>query len=305
MLEFLRRPRNKSSEDLESGVAAPFIVGAARSGTTLLRLMLDAHPDVAIPAETGFFITLASAAARGSYPSTPDQLAALLTRSHTWSDLNVDQAEFEASLGAISDFSISKGLRQFYGMYATKHGKLRWGDKSPHHCYHIPAILQTLPEARIIHIIRDGRDVALSLREVWFSPGREPAMLAEAWRSAVGTARQAGAECPNYLEVRYEQLVREPRAVLEGICDHLGLGFSETMLTYHETAKDRLDEVRDSIQPDGRTIAKSTRLDQHRLTSFPPEPERIGRWHDGFTRDELTEFESVAGALLKDLGYSK
>src|SRR5687768_7623927 len=84
---------------------APFIVGAPRSGTTLLRLMLDAHPGIAIPAETGFFSSLASSMGQGTFPDSAEEFLPLITRGHTWPDFGLDERSFDRELKALPHFS--------------------------------------------------------------------------------------------------------------------------------------------------------------------------------------------------------
>jgi hypothetical protein len=156
-----------------SAVHAPFpcIVGVPRSGTTLLRLMLDAHPQFAIPPETGFL----PRAARLSPPLfLRTRLFDLLTHfprsAPNWADFHMDASEFQQALWQIRPFTVAEGVRAFYRLYAQHHRKTRSGDKTPLYALEMPAIRRLLPEARFIHVIRDGRDVALSLRKTWFTP---------------------------------------------------------------------------------------------------------------------------------------
>jgi hypothetical protein len=282
---------------------SPFIVGAPRSGTTLLRLMLDAHPEIAIPAETGVFITLAEAAKAGALPKTAEELWALLTQSATWPDLALDAAVLRKALNSQATFSLGSGLRTFYGLYAGTHGKSGWGDKSPMHCYHLPLIQETLPEAHVLHLIRDGRDVAVSLREVWFSPSDDISQLASYWAAAVRAGRRGGECCDHYLEVRYEELVTNPRQTLQAVCSFLRLPFDEAMLDYHHTAQARLSEAKARVLADGTVITLEQRLQQQRWTSSPPDPSRLQRWQRALSKQDVASFESEAGDLLSELGY--
>ena len=118
--------------------------------------------------------------------------------------------------GLIDPFTVSDGFRLFYRMYAQRFGKPRGGDKTPMHCRHLRTIERLLPEARFVHIIRDGRDAAVSLRRQWFSPGHDIQTQARYWRDNVLLARQQAAGCRHYLELRYEDLVRAPEAALRG-----------------------------------------------------------------------------------------
>jgi hypothetical protein len=186
----------------------PIIVGSPRSGTTLLRFMLDSHSELAIPPETGFLTLGPKLRGRGdklrerffravvNYPETLP----------SWPDFEVPEEKFRAALAEIDPFSVAEGFRVFYRLYAARHGKPRWGDKTPIYCLSLEEIRGVLPEAHFIHIIRDGRDAALSLRDMWFSPGREIETRAAYWRECVLAARRGGLGRRDYLEVRYEDL---------------------------------------------------------------------------------------------------
>ena len=106
----------------------PFIVGVARSGTTLLRLMLDAHPELAIPPETHFVPRLIKLVDGGAGPG---EVATFLAGHPRWGDYGLDAAELERRLDALEPFDAGSALRAFYGLYAEGQGKPRWGDKSP------------------------------------------------------------------------------------------------------------------------------------------------------------------------------
>ena len=147
---------------------APFIVGVGRSGTTLLRLMLDAHPDLAIPTETHFIPALLQVV-----ETTGDREAALrlLAGAATWPNLGVEIAAVAEAFSRLDPFTPGGAARAVFGLYAEAQGKPRWGDKTPPYRASMSEIARALPEARFIHIIRDGRDVALSYRGLWFGPG--------------------------------------------------------------------------------------------------------------------------------------
>src|SRR5688572_15239872 len=195
----------------------PFIVGVPRSGTTLLRLMCDRHPDLSVPPEMGFMPYVTRLDRREPHTS----FLKALTTLPSWPDANIDGVQFEEALSAIEPFNVSEGVRTFYRTYARRFGKSRWGDKTPAYCLHMRDIEKILPEAHFIHIIRDGRDVALSLRGLWFSPGDEIEQLAHHWRSWIQTAQRAGKRCRHYMEVRYEDLIASAAPVLRRICDFI------------------------------------------------------------------------------------
>src|SRR6201996_1398172 len=183
---------------------APFIVGSPRSGTTLLRMMLDSHPQLAIPPETGF-IPRALAGLFGN--DAHQRLAFMQTISHFpaespgWRDFGIDAPTLTRELEGIAPFHVDEALRCFYRMYAARFNKPRWGDKTPSYGRHLRAIERVLPEASFIHMIRDGRDVALSLRNLWFSPGNDMTTLARHWRRDICAIRGQSLQCRRYLEL--------------------------------------------------------------------------------------------------------
>ena len=276
----------------------PVVVGAGRSGTTLLRLMLDSHPLLAMPPETAFLPQIHQQRAQ----LDSESLADLIVSSPTWPDFHLDAAALRAELAALRPFSPAEGARCFYRLYAQRFGKPRWGDKTPFYGGRMLDIQELLPEARFIHLIRDGRDVALSLRPLWFAPGQDMRTLAAYWCQAVSDARRDAPSCRHYLEVRYEQLIADPRAQLQRICDFLALPFAPELLNYPARAAERIGEVRDQQLP-GRLVTREQRLGQHPMVTSPPRTDRIGRWRHDMTAGELREFEAVAGELRASLGY--
>ena len=171
----------------------------------------------------------------------------------TWEDLAMSRDELADLLDEMEDGDLSAGLRAFYRGYAAARGKTRYGDKTPTHTADMDVLSRVLPEARFIHIIRDGRDVAASLRGLPFAPGDGGiAASAAAWRDTIWRARRAAAHLPHYTEVRYEALVTEPERVLRELCDFLELEFAPEMLLAHERARERLGEMRSVTVGAGR-----------------------------------------------------
>lgn len=281
----------------------PCIVGVARSGTTLLRLMLDAHPELAIPAETHFLPHVAQL--QGSSSTLRQSFFQTVTEFPTWIDCCVDKDRFWNRLASIEPFALDQGSRAFYQLYAERLGKLRWGDKSPPYCSHLKTIQHLLPEAHFIHIVRDGRDVALSLKGLWFSPSEDLAAVAQHWRETIKTTRELAKECAHYMEVRYEDLIAGPRTELKRICRFIHLEYKSEMEQYHISARARLDEVKTRYKPDGSIqITKEERLHLHRLTSEQPDSSRIERWRIEMSLPDQRTFASVAGGMLEECGYS-
>ncbi len=290
---------------------APFIVGVGRSGTTLLRLMLDAHPDMAIPPET-YFVPSLIRTARRERPAPAESLLHAITTDdhHRWGDFGLEERELLGRLEAIEKPVPGQALRAFYELYAEKHGATRWGDKTPLYLKRMDRIHSALPEASFIHMIRDGRDVALSYskRLRGMDPPREPpppAKLAKRWQRLILRGRRLSAELPAYREVRYEDLVAEPERILMEVCSAIDLGFDPAMTSYHERAGERLGEMaRDLPEADGRPLRPGAeRLRAHALAKQPPQASNAGRWREEMPEADVAAYEEVAGDLLAELGY--
>lgn len=284
----------------------PVIVGSPRSGTTLLRFMLDSHSELAIPPETGFLTLGAKLGGRGNrlrekffraivnYPG----------QSPVWPDFEVPEETFRAALSEISPFNVSEGYRAFYRLYAARQGKPRWGDKTPIYCLSLDDIRRVLPEAHFIHIIRDGRDAALSLRGMWFSPGHGMETQAAYWRECVLAARRAGLGRRDYMEVRYEDLILKTSETLERVCDYVGLSFEPAMLSYYTRTPERLREHKGRSRADGTPLlTPEERFRQQERTTAPPDPGRVFAWKRVMSAVERRSFQLVAGDLLNELGY--
>lgn len=185
-----------------------------------------------------------------------------------------------------------EAIGAIFEAYAALHGKSRWGDKTPLYMQYLPLLERLFADALYVHLIRDGRDAALSFLAVpagimteGFGHPRTAAGFACQWATEVHAARELGARVGpgRYLEVRYEALVADAGAELRRICDFAGLAFEDTMLDYV-----------------GHTDA-ARKEHQHRLN----EPPRVGvrDWRTEMAATDRTAFEAIAGETLALLGY--
>lgn len=269
----------------------PFFVGAARSGTTLLRAMFDSRPDMAVPWESYFVVGLSRQLDR--YQSNGgfavDRFLDDLTGRHfpRWG-LAAGEVRDAVLEGRPGDYA--EAVRLVFALYASRHGKTRYGDKTPDYVFSMPALAGLFPESRFVHIVRDGRDVALSLLDVTWGPGTvEEAALW--WREATSAGRLAGRELgpDRYREVRYEDLVDDPPSVLRPLCRFLALEWTPQMLRYFE----RADE-----------LAGADLFPQHHQRLALPPTKGLRDWRSRMTPDQLAKFHSVAGDLLQELDYA-
>jgi hypothetical protein len=295
-----RRFRRNVAGVREPGFPVPFICGATRSGTTLLRLMLDAHPEMAIPGETHFIVPMIKVSWRQA--RTADELATMITESERWGDFHLDEDELRVRLRALDPLNCADAVREFFRLYAESQGKPRWGDKTPGYVRSMRLVQKVMPEARFVHIIRDGRDVALSLVPRSWGPSTF-AEAADNWRRRIEVARRQRPHLHHYAEVHYEDLVTDTESVLRRVAEFVELDFDPAMLRYHERAGERLAEkARDLHKPWG-TISAESRIESHALAERPPQADRIARWRTEMSDEDRRVYESIAGEALRATGY--
>ena len=173
-----------------------------------------------------------------------------------------------------------------YAAYAARRGKSRTGDKTPSYVMHLDLLGGLFPEARFVHVIRDGRDSTLSYLDASFGP-TTVAEGALYWRRFVARGRQTGRALgpARYLEIRYERLVAEPEAELRAVCSFLDLPFDDAMLRYPERAAELVGKV------------------HHNLARAPTAGMRD--WKREMAPADVAVFEALAGDLLGELGYER
>ncbi len=292
---------NSSTTISHERTPMPFIVGCGRSGTTLLRLLLDAHPDMAIPHETAWLKDILPVLVHSSFKTSV--LRKKLLGSEQWCTMNISEGELDTVLAQHDATVPEETIRRIYKTYADKHSAVRYGDKTPAHSSHMITLFKLLPEARFIHIIRDGRDVAESYRRVWFGL-QDIRQLAYLWVTRIRDIRQQAEYLPYYMEVRYEELVADPEKILRKIGEFIDLSYDPIQLEAYKHADERLSEVKDRVL-DGKFISNEAFKQTHLLTMQPPTTSRIGKWKTELTSDEIATFERIAGDMLSDLGYER
>jgi hypothetical protein len=280
---------------------APFICGVTRSGTTLFRLMLDSHPELAIPGETHFVPALIKRVER--HKPHPDELTGLIVGHKRWGDFHLEPHDLRARLRAIDPLTAGDALRAFYMLYAEKHEKSRYGDKTPGYLRDMPRIQRVLPEARFIHIVRDGRDVALSVLKMNWGPATVTE-AAELWVERITKARTLEPKTNHYIEQRFEDLLTETEATLRRACEFIDLEFDPVMLDYHERAEERLQEkARDLPRSNRPDQPAELRMKSHELAKERPKAERTALWRTQMSASDREEYERIAAPLLAEFGY--
>lgn len=279
----------------------PFIVGVPRSGTSLLTQMLHSHPELAIPMETRFFPDVADCCRAAEDPR--DAFLEFIHSHQRWASFQIDDRVFRDRVARLEPFDIGEALRLVYSMYAGRMGKSRWGDKSPSHVDAMTMIQEVLPEAHFIHLIRDGRDVALSVKDLWFGPSTiEDA--ATWWSLHLWRARGQVENLHHYYEVRYEDLVLSPEETLRQLCDFVDLRWDPAMLNYPEKHKERIAEADLTRPADARERQKTeNRPHFNELIGKPPQTDRVAVWRREMAPEDQRQFDDIAGDLLEAYGY--
>ena len=270
-----------------------FVVGCLRSGTTMLQRMLDSHPQLAVGYDCHFIPSAVRRVPRGVDPALTGELVARVRAMPRFARLGLaDDVPDQVAKNARTYSEFVSGI---YTEFGRLHGKPLAGEKAPGYCRHIPRLHGLFPRVRFIHLIRDGREIALSVRD-W---GKGPAKLDLAkdepigaaalwWRRDVlaGLTEGRKLDPSRYLEVRYDSLVADPRGQLERIAAFLDLPFAEQMVTYYEGKI----EVRPGRSAKASWIAPTSGLRD---------------WRTQMSTRDVELFEAIAGDVLTTLGYER
>lgn len=273
-----------------------FIVGCARSGTTLVQRMLDDHPLLAVANEARFMLRIAEQGGLETDPPLTAELVEWVRSYHRFPKLGLSDAAFSESVAKASTFG--EFASALYCEYGKLQGKPLAGEKTPKYVRFLPLLRALFPWVKTIHIIRDGRDVALSVLQ-WAredkGPGKfqlwreEPvAVCALWWQWQVGTGRTSGVDLgsAHYCEVKYEDLIDDPEQTLRAVSAFLNLPFAPEMLAYHQ-GKTRYEA--------GLSSKKA----------WLPPTRALRDWRTQMTERDLELFEALAGDFLSALGYER
>lgn len=263
-----------------------FIIGSARSGTTLLRLILNAHPDVAVPPESRFITELW----KGEEEVHVEDFLNVLADHRLFRVWELDIAEVKRELGTTPRTRYADIIDAAYRAWARSKGKTVWGDKTPRYIENIPLLARLWPEAKFVHQIRDGRNVVLSYADVPFGP-KTLGKAADLWQRRVeqglSDGRALGPE--RYLEIRYEEFVEDAPTETEKLCKFLGVEFHADMLDYVEKA-------RTDILP---------RAARYNPNVTKPPTKSLRSWETQMPDGQVEMFEAIAGDTLDKLNYPR
>lgn len=279
-----------------------FIIGNPRSGTTLLRLILNAHSKMVVPPEAGFAFWL--------YPKYRDfsfnDLKAFLEEMKETKKIrnwNLDWSKLENYLTNARPQNYGELIDHIYTYYAQSIGKevQRWGDKNNFYLNHIDEIKEVFPDAYFIHIIRDGRNVACSYKKLNKKqivsedapnlPDRIEG-IANEWKSNIQKIRRSFEKFnyENALEIRLEDLTANPEEMVRNIVDFIGEDFESSMLEYYKTSGNSKVIPKDYLQ-------------WKKKNTLPIQEESIDKYKRELTEEQISKFYAIAGEHLRECGY--
>jgi len=264
-----------------------FIGGMPRSGTKLLRNLLNRHPRISIlEIETEFLPWLARCLGEYGDLSNVDnfhrfygtivRLPYFIYRANEGRLIDVDNWHKACTnYGAANIFEILVRLE----IGAPPHTNIIWGDKSPSYIDDLPLIADLYPQARFIHIVRDVRDYCLSIQKAW---GKYMLRAAKRWVDGVTAASQSGSRLGDrYLEVRYEDLLLDTEDIMRVISEYLGIDYDPAMTT--------LDKPSENL---GNAKGQSSVLKSNSRKYLTIMPNKT-----------LRRIEKLAGQVLLEKGY--
>lgn len=268
----------------------PFLVGCPRSGTSLVRVMFASHPDVALVPDSRFVADLLPVFRRPTEPAPFDaaRFVDAIYANEAFRRWQLPRSAVELSFHGDPPTSYAVAARRIYQLWTRRQGKARYLDATMGNIDRVAALTMLFPESRVVHVVRDGRDVAASLLENGWVDRMEDA--ASYWRETVGSARRTLAHLPagRCYELRYEDLVRSPEPVLRAACDAIELPFDPAMLEYRRNAT---AVVRASSQPH-----------RHHFLVHPL-MRGLRDWRRDLPSAAVDRFEAVAADVLDELGY--
>lgn len=289
-----------------------FIVGSGRSGTTLLRSLLSAHPSIAITPETHYMKRVRREG--GLHRATPEDFERFWEEYVGWSrflDLGIDPMECRRLVEVAGDRTFRGIFSAVLHGYGQRTGKERVGEKTPGHFDFIPRLLEWYPEARIIFMQRDPRAVAASRLSVpWIRLLPRPSMRrgilgdtrayhvlfkAFRWAHAYQSVLPRWKADPRVMVVQYERLVADVEGELRGMCGFIGEEYTPAMIS---------NRTRDTVPEPARPDRDRKEVLHHRRSRAPVSPSSVEKWKQELSPAEVAMVEAICRAGMLEAGYS-
>ena len=302
---FLYKRKQKEICCSKSTASNPiFVIGAPRSGTTLLRLILTTHPDICIPPESLFFVALEPK--YGNVSNLLPQIEEFLNDLYNekfpkFCEWNVDRKFLLNNLKSYQELSYPLAVETVYQTYRQQFDSTAsiWGDKNPCHIHHLEKIRRYFPASKVILIVRDFRACYSSvkkivakereMKEVWSGPKTLEGMMYQ-WNQVVKLIGKYHQKWEQFYLVYYEDLVREPSVQLTKICKWLGVDFQDSMLEFYQKNAEL-----------GLVLPSQVVLNPNTFKSI--DIKRINAWQNELSLAEVETIELMNRKNLERLGY--
>jgi hypothetical protein len=272
-----------------------FIVGCPRSGTTLVQRLANAHAELAVAHETRWIVRwYEQRIGLTAEDYVTPELVERLPHHSRFKALKVKPDELDRVYRESEPTRYAEFVSMLFDRFAAHRGKRLAGDKSPAYVRSLPTLHALWPKAKFVHIIRDGRDVCLSVLDWRQGPRQfrtwteDPITTTAVWwdwnvRLGREAGRQLGAEF--YQELRYEELIDGAEEECTRLCSFLEIPYDGAMLRFHE----------------GRMRGEPS-LDAKK--AWRPVTAGLRNWREEMTGDDVARFEAAAAPLLDELGYA-
>lgn len=285
-----------------------FILGRPRSGTTLLRVLLDAHPNVVVPPEFPIIPILANKFMTIKQWDREKVLSFIdhIYENHTFGHRSIDQLRINREtltremLSLLPETTLGDLFTTFNAnaesLFLNSHIDLV-GDKNPLYTIYIKQIMKIFPGARFICLVRDYRDTFCSLREMNGTPIEAPniALQVSHWKYYSTLFLRYHQELPDrFYLVRYEDLVSQPEHTFHKITQFLGISYHPSVFNFY-LEKERIIE----------TYSEENMLRFHKNLLYPINTSRVGVWKEKMSATEVVLADQIAGEIADRLGYKR
>jgi hypothetical protein len=274
------------------GKSPVFILGVPRSGTTLLRLLLNAHSEIAICGEIHFFDQVKEIEKKlpELNKENINTFFRYLNNTYSLQKLTRKEELFE-NVSKLMKSEQETSYEKFYLYLMQEYAKLDKkkiiGEKTPQNIRYVDEILKLFPDAKIIHIIRDPRAAIASMLKVDWTAD-DVIINTLKWKIDILFAESYDKTNSNYKEIHYEELIKNTEPVLKELCEFIGVEYEKTILDFHKTAKQYIGN-----QPE-------------KVNTFKPlSADSLERWKNELSPEQIYIIEKIAGSYIEKLGYEK
>ncbi|MBT3208193.1 MAG: sulfotransferase [Bacteroidetes bacterium] len=277
-----------------------FIIGRARSGTTLLRTMFDAHPNVSIPIESPLIIHMLDKYGdigywtKGRLLEFYDDLLVVKDFQKWTIDREKLKTAILACEGQNSYQTIIKVIYWNFSSIFKKEEIKLLGDKNPVYSVSIKKVFRLFPEAKYIHLTRDYRDHILSMvrTKVYTS---NVLFLAFRWKFSAKLLKELKKQRQkSFYTIKYEDLVKDTKFHLQKICDFLGIEFIPQVINYHKETEQYFENE-----------LKHTLEDHHKKVFKPIDASRIDIWKTEMKDKDIRIADLIVGKYAEEAGYQR